>query len=233
MWPDEIVKIFIICNPTKEKKRFERLIPHLLSCGVPMDRIQLVSCAWGSELSTEQIFAMYDPYLPRKIPAFTFKSAGLTRGELSLGLNYAAIFQSCQALPADKSILIFESDTFLRTDFTARLQELLIDLKGKVWDFVSLGEGVGTRPKGAPASYYSETKAYAPPHRWVFRCTDSLLFRVNFLQKVATTFLPFKEIIDWELNFQLLVHNGKAWWADPPLAEQGTWYSRMSSTLPA
>jgi hypothetical protein len=67
----------------------------------------------------------------------------------------------------------------------------------------------------------------------VFRCTDSMLFSTEYLRRLAHTVLPFKEIIDWEMNFQLMLHRGKALWADPPLAEQGTCYSRIITSLPA
>jgi hypothetical protein len=129
-------------------------------------------------------------------------------------------------------VMTLESDVWLREDFVPRLREVLADAAAG-WDYISLGEGVGTRPPGAPASYYAPTKAYKPPHQWVFRCTDSMLFSVEFLKKLKGTFVPFKEIIDWEMNFQLMLHGGKALWADPPLAEQGTCYSRLMTSLPA
>ena len=55
----------------------------------------------------------------------------------------------------------------------------------------------------------------------------------KFLEKLVKTFIPFKEIIDWEMNFQNILHSGKALWADPPLAEQGTCFNRLVTSLPA
>ena len=132
-----------------------------------------------------------------------------------------------------KKIIVLESDIWCREDFVTCLNDLLEDLRGREWDFVSLGEGVGTRPHNVPRSYYSKTKAYTPPHECVYRCTDSMMFQLPYLQKLEKTFIPFREIIDWELNFQNMVHNGKALWADPPLAEQGTCYNRLITSLPA
>jgi hypothetical protein len=128
--------------------------------------------------------------------------------------------------------IFLESDVWLREDFVERLQGLLENVRDRPWDFISLGEGVGTRPPGIPISYYAPTKGYDPPHQWVFRCTDSMLFTTEYLRRLATTFLPFKEILDWEMNYQLMIHKGKALWADPPLAEQGTCNARMLSSLP-
>ena len=145
-------------------------------------------------------------------------------------MNFAAAM--IDSLKEDGLIMFLESDVWLRTDFVARLTGLLADTSDKPWDVISLGEGVGTRPPGVSASYYTPTKGYTPPHNWVFRCTDSMLFTTNYLQKLSKTFLPFREIIDWEMNYQLMLHNGKALWADPPLAEQGTCNARMLSSLP-
>jgi hypothetical protein len=233
MWPSEIKTVYVLCHPEKEKARYERLIPHLHRVGIPPEVIQVCAPTWGSELSVDQIFEVYDPFLKRgDLPAFTFKSACLSRSEISLGLNFAhAIHHAARA--ATGPIITLESDVYLRDDFVPRLRDLLADLSDSApdWDFVSLGEGVGTRPPEAPPSYYAPTRAWKPPHQWVFRCTDSMLFSPSYVQRLAKSYPPFKEIIDWEMNFQLMVNRGKALWADPPIVEQGTWYQRMFSSL--
>lgn len=246
-WPDEVKAVYVLCHPVKEKARWDRLLPHLLSVGIPASRIRVCAPTWGSELTTQQIFTFYDPYLNRGgTPTLTFKGYGLTRGEISLGLNFVTAVKD-SVKRGDKGLIItFESDTWVRADFVACLRDLLASAKGrneeqdasgnlinKPWDFISLGEGVGTRPDGAPRSYYAPTKAWKPPHSWVFRCTDSMLFTTDYLERLSKTALPFKEIIDWEMNFQLLINKGTALWADPPLAEQGTCYSRLATSLPA
>lgn len=208
-------------------------MPHLSSVGIPADRIRVCAPTWGTELTVHQIFAAYNPYLQRGLPTFTFKGANLSRGEISLGINFAmAVFDSVKR--ADEGLVItLESDVWLREDFVARLNDLLADTQGHPWDYISLGEGVGTRPPGAPTSYYAPTKAYKPLHQWVFRCTDSMLFSTEYLKRLSRTVLPFKEIIDWEMNYQLMLHKGVALWVDPPLAEQGTCNARLVTSLPA
>ena len=230
MWPDAIKVVYVLCHPEKEKARYQRLIPHLIGVGIPEDRIQICAPTWGSDLTVDQIFAGYNPYLKREVPTFTFKGANLSRGEISLGLNFAEAVK--RGSEVDGLVLTLESDVWLRTDFVPRLVELLADAQGP-WDYISLGEGVGTRPPGHPLSYYAPTKACQPPHQWVFRCTDSMLFTSDYMKRLNRTFLPFREIIDWEMNYQLMRHGGKALWADPPLAEQGTCNSRLVTSLPA
>jgi len=232
-WPDAVKAIYVLCHPLKEKERCDRLVPHLLSRGVPADRIRIWAPTWGSDLTVEQIFAAYNPYMERGIPTFSFKGANLTRGEISLGINFGTAVINSTVQKDEGLIMFLESDIWLREDFVPRLHDLLKDTEGRPWDYLSLGEGVGTRAPGAPPSYYAPTKAFAPPHQWVFRCTDSMLFSTGYLRRLARTVFPFKEIIDWEMNYQLMLHRGRALWADPPLAEQGTCYSRIVTSLPA
>lgn len=232
MWPDAVKSVYVLCHPEKEKARYGRLIPHLEAVGIPKDRIKICAPTWGSNLTVEQIFAGYNPYLKREVPTFTFKGASLSRGEISLGLNFAAAVKDAAEGP-EGLVMTLESDVWLRDDFVPRLAALLADAAGRPWDYISLGEGVGTRPPGAQFSYYSPSKAYEPPHQWVFRCTDSMLFTSDYMKRLNGTFLPFREIIDWEMNYQLMRHRGKALWADPPLAEQGTCNSRLITSLPA
>ena len=233
-FPSEIEKVYVVCHREKEKSRYERLVKHFHEIGIPDERIIYMAPVWSDELSSEFIFSVYDPFLSRSCPGLTFKGRGLSKGEISLGLN----FYSCVKHAVEnkfKKIIILESDIYLRSDFISCLNDLLEDLSSKndSWDYVSLGEGVGTRPPDAPKSYYSKTKAYKPPHQFVYRCTDSMMFQLSYLEKLEKTFIPFREIIDWEMNYQNMIHGGKALWADPPLAEQGTCFCREITSLPA
>ena len=225
-------KVYVICHNEKEKDRYDRLVIHLDAVGIPNDIIQFMAPVWSTDLTSEIIFNVYDPFLPRSVPCLTFKGRGLSKGEISLALNFYSCVKDAVENKYQK-VIVLESDIWLRNNFVECLNDLMDDLKNKVWDYVSLGEGVGTRPPEAPKSYYSKTKAYNPPHQFVYRCTDSMLFSLSFLQKLVSTFIPFREIIDWEMNYQNLLHYGKPLWADPPLAEQGTCFSRLITSLPS
>jgi hypothetical protein len=231
-WPSQVEKVILLVHTVHEKERYERLLPHFLSRGIPAEKIVCCAPTWGSELRSDFIFQVYDPYCRSGIPVFTWKARCLSKGEISLVLNFfAAAKMACDA--NWESVLIFESDTWLREDFVPRLNDLFQDLARKEWDYVSLGEGVRTRPPQCDPSFYSITKAYEPPHAFVFRCTDSMLFKVSYLRKIVSTLVTFRECLDWELNLQTMVHKGKSWWADPPLAEQGTAVGRQETTLTA
>lgn len=233
-WPESIAQVYVLCNPQKEPERYKHLIPHLLHRGIPRERLRLCAPTWSDTLDNSLIFKVYDPFLPRgKFPAFSYKSARLSKGEISLNLNFfAAIQAAAKDLSGNQSVMILESDVFLRRDFVSRLEAGLADLSGQEWDYISLSEGVRTRPPGSPESYYTPSKVYPAPHKWVFRCTDSMVLGAEFVKKLTRTFLPFKECLDWELNFQMILHQGKSMWLDPPIAEQGSYYFRSVSALP-
>jgi hypothetical protein len=233
-WPSQIDHVFLLANPRREKERCDRLIPHCIERGIPPICLSVCAPTWGDELSSEQIFRHYDPFCRPNIPTLSFKSRCLSKGEISLVLNFAqaALFSIQQKF---KTVILLESDVWLRPDFVERLHQILQDAEttGKEWDYISLGEGARTRPEKAPFSMFCPTRLYSPPHQFVFRCTDSMLFRVHFLEKIMGTLFPFRECLDWELNLQAMVHKAKSWWADPPLAEQGTACNRVVTTLTA
>ena len=225
-------QIVLLVNPRREEDRYHRLIHHLQKRGIPMNKISIAGPTWGDELPNDIIFRFYDPFARRGMPIFTFKARCLSRGEISLVLNFIAGAQSV-IQKNNKIVLFLESDVFLREDFVDRLEHVLRQLEGKEWDYVSLGEGARTRPPGCDPSMFSETKLYTPPHQFVYRCTDSMLFSVDYLRKVLTTIVPFRECLDWELNIQHIHHQSKALWADPPLVEQGTSCHRLLTHLTA
>ena len=228
--------IYIMCNPEYEPIRYQLLLKHLPARGIPIEKIRWVRGPWGSDINSDLYFTAYDPYNTRfgLEKALSFKAARLLKAEVSLNLTFFNLMRMALEDGGDK-IIVFESDVVLREDFLERLKTVLegIDEKHDGWDYISLGEGVGTRPKGHDISYFGPTKLYTPDHQFVFRCCDSMVLRRNFLAKVFQTFLPFRECLDWEMNFQMLIHTGKSVWVDPPLVEPGTGRARFISSLPS
>lgn len=225
--------IFIMCHPEHEPIRYKILCDHLPRRGIPLDKVTWVRGPWGSELTTSQYFTDYDPYDARfgSRMALSFKAAGLLRGEVSLVLTFKEVIWQTLCTNAE-IFLVFESDIVLREDFLPRLKDVLEKAKGKTWHYISLGEGVGTRPAGHHPSYFAPTELYEPGTPFPFRCTDSMLFHRQFLETLEQTLKHFRECLDWELNVQMQAVRGKALWADPPLVEPGSGRWRFLSLLP-
>ena len=225
--------VFVMCHPEHERSRYEWLRTHLPARGIPLDRITWVHDKWGSELTAADVFAAYDPFKPRLgiNIALSFKSASMTRGEISLVLTFRKALEAALASGAPE-VIIFESDVVLRPDFCERLESVLTQASSQSWDYISLGEGQGTRPPGRQEiSYFAPTGLVNPETQWVYRCTDSMLFRREFVEKLLKTIVPFRECLDWELNAQTIAHDGKALWVDPPIVEPGSGRHREPSHL--
>jgi hypothetical protein len=237
-WMPSIPPIYVLCNPQYEVARYNFLLGHFEKRGIPMNRVKFIHGPWGSELKPADILPFWQPFKERfgNKTALSFKADNLSKGELSLLLGFRRLIEQALADGSD-TILVFESDIVLREDFLIRLETVL---KGVTegewadWDYVSLGEGVGTRPKGCEwRSYFAEVALYRPDHQFVFRCCDSMLLRRKFLEKLAVTFGPVRECLDWELNLQMMVHRGKSVWVDPPLCEPASGRNRTVTSLPS
>jgi hypothetical protein len=228
--------LYIVCNKRHEEERYTFLKAHLHKRGIPDTLIHWVESPWGSDLTSDTYFQHYDPFGKRfgsKGESLTFKAPSLLRGEVSLVLGFSKAIQMALETTT-QHCMIFESDVVLREDFLERLEALMKQLHNQRWDYCSLGEGVGTRPiEKENSSYYSPTTLYRMSIFGSFRCTDSMLFHRNFLEKLQKTLLPFQECLDWELNIQLHLHEGISFWADPPLVEPGSGRWRNISHLPA
>jgi len=224
--------VYILCHPEKESSRWQRLQEHFLDRGIPKEKWVQMAPTWGDQI--DDVFRLYDPFLPRECPYLSWKGRALSAGEISLIINFwAAVDHAIEH--GHTTILVFESDVLLRDDFSTRLTDLMGLLSTRPWDFVSLSDGVGThaeRPDSS-ASVYAPTGVYTPPHQWVFRCCDSMLFRVDFLQRIRKTAFPFRECLDWELNYQLAIHRGIALWVEPHLVEQGSCKGVLVTSLPS
>ena len=220
--------IYLICNPAHEQDRYNSALRRMTGHGFPMEKVKIAGPTWGTSLSADLCFQVYDPWLPRPIPALVFKSRALLRGEISLTLNfYSAIKDAHEA--GYKSIMVLESDVIFHQQFTERLAQIYEELGDKPWDYISLSDGVGThlgeympnRPQYG-LWYSAPQTAILAPKFMTFRCTDSMLLGQRFIAHLYKHLIPFRDCLDWELNYQLYAMNGTAYWAEPHIVEQGT-----------
>jgi hypothetical protein len=224
--------IYVIGHPTHEKRRVDNVLRQLHAHGCPRTKICISAPTWGSELSIETIFRVYDPFLPRAFPNLIFKSRGLTKGEISLNLNFYSAVRDALNKKC-KRILTLESDVMFREDFNDYLRDLqeLINKKEK-WDYISLSDGTGTHGGGynfGNISYHTQDLV-VPASCFPFRCTDSMILSERFITYLSKNLLPFRDCLDWELNYQLSTFNGSAFWAEPHLIEQ-TSLKRLDESL--
>ena len=232
-----IDSIYVIVNPHYEPGRFERIVKHLKRHDAPEEKIRIAGPTWGKNLTTETCFQVYDPFLSRPFPCLVFKNRALSRGEISLVLNFYSAIKDAHER-GHKVIMILESDVKMHHEFGDRLAEIQRQLKDKVWDYVSLSDGVGTHSeefepnKERYGLWWSSLQTIKEmKSALVFRCTDSMLLNTEFITYLYHNLIPFRDCLDWELNYRLYAKKGKAYWAEPHIVEQGSLKGLDPSTL--
>ena len=60
---------------------------------------------------------------------------------------------------------------------------------------------------------------------------DSYLLRKELAENISETMNTFVTISDWELSYQLKLHNANVYWWEPPLVAQGSELGLYKSTL--
>ena len=225
---DAIDAVYVISNPQYEPGRFERVVKQLKRHQAPEAKIKIAGPTWGSTLSTETCFQVYDPFLSRPFPCLVFKSRALSRGEISLVLNFYSAIKDAKERNLQR-IIILESDVLFHHEFGPRLSSILDQLQDKEWDYVSLSDGVGTHAeefepnKPGYGFWWSKPQTVkVAPTTFCFRCTDSMLFNQRFIHYLYNNLIPFRDCLDWELNYRLYALQGKAFWAEPHIVEQGS-----------
>lgn len=218
----ELDHIYLLGNREHEPKRVERVLKELEKHGAPESKITVTAPTWGTKLTSKECFDVYDPWLERNFPCFVFKSRALTRGEISLVLNfYSAVKDACSK--GYERIMVLESDVMFRSDFGERIEALMKLAKDVEWDYISLSDGVGTHTKDMQfGDWYMPQMLKPAGSPFPFRCTDSMIFSRRFLENLNKTLIPFRDCLDWELNYQHYLHGARVWWAEPHLIEQGT-----------
>ena len=220
---EKIDCVYVIGHLKYEEKRVRRVLHQLQELECPREKINVCAPTWGKELKSEQCFAVYDPWLVRNFPCFVFKSRGLSKGEISLNLNFhSAVVDAHQK--QYKHILVLESDVMFRNDFVERFPIFMEKTESIEYDYISLSDGTGTHtgPCTMQNIHTRPQEIYPGKMPFPFRCTDSMMLGSRFIAFLAQHLLPFRDCLDWELNFRMIQYQGKAFWAEPHLIEQAS-----------
>jgi hypothetical protein len=222
-FPAPIDHCYILCNPAKEPDRARYLTNWLQENRIDPACYTLGTYCYGSDpfFQTDDVWKMYDPWSTRfgRRIGNSF-GRNMKPAELSLILNFAAAAK--QAVDAKHEIvMILESDVIFFDGFFDNLKAAMQKLEGRSWDFLSLSASANLRPnrKDAPAEELWFPPLFSYYHT---RCTDSMVFRVEMLDKILRTIFPCVEPLDWELNFQLSLHKSNSLWLDPPIMRQAS-----------
>lgn len=210
---------YILCDEEKEPTRAKYLQTWFQTHNICSSSYTFCMPTYGTDalFQSDIIWKFYNPW--KRVKHGNFNSRNLKPGELSLIFNFALVAQ--KAIQAGhRVVMILESDVLFCENFLERLEEAMEALPS-AWDFLSLSASAGLKPH---RSAVSPQQLWFPPINPYFhtRCTDSMIFRVSMLESVLKTLFPCAEVLDWELNYQLTLHQSKSLWLDPPILRQGS-----------
>ena len=115
---------------------------------------------------------------------------------------------------------MLESDVLFDENFLEKLEKVLAILGSQQFDFLSISARDDLRPSRVPGD--TSYQWFCNPGYYHTRTTDAMIFQVSMLRKIVGTILPFAEVLDWELNYQLALHTSRSLWLDPPIVRQGS-----------
>lgn len=123
--------------------------------------------------------------------------------------------------------LILEDDVILCDDFPKYFDDFL-NRTPSDWDAIFMGCCAGLR---VPAQHRDgSVVAYKMAHP-ASRGGDSYMLTREAAKKISRTMKTFVTISDWELSYQLWLHDMNVYWWEPPLVLQGSETGLYKSTL--
>jgi len=184
-----------------------------------------IGCEWfEQEPSSQEIERLYNPspsawqmkisQIPNQSPE-PFRS--LNRVDVSLVYKHIKMYEKI----VEKNILtclVLEDDVIFEEDFVNRFNFNLCDLP-KDWDMVFIGSGCNLRID--PLRLKDGKISYLKDHP-ASKCSDSYIIKKSSAEKILSTVIPFSFPIDFELNYQMYLHDMKVYWWEPPLIKQGS-----------
>jgi hypothetical protein len=222
-WPKPIDHTFILCDPKREPERAAYLTKWLRAHNMDSSSYTMELACYGTNISVDEAYRVYNPYQDRRPveKQRSFNSYNLKLGEISLVLNWNHAAR-CAVERGYKVVMILESDVIFHDDFLETLGKSLslLETHNVAWDFLSLSAGANLRPPRIPGD--NETGWFPVGNYYHTRTTDAMIFTCDMLKKILGTLLPFAEVLDWELNYQLSLHNSRSFWLDPPILHQGS-----------
>ncbi len=232
-WPAPIDHLYILCDPREEPSRATYLRSTFQTFGLDPLCWSFVSKCYGRTLSAVDAHAAYNPFVDRRpIERMrSFNSYNMKPAEISLCINWEHFARTAMAA-GHRCVMMFESDVLFTDDFLEQLGAAMriLETEPVEWDFLSLSAGAKLRPARAAGD---ARLGWFPPVNNYFhtRTCDAMVFKVSMLEKIIPTFLPVAEVLDWELNYQLTLHQSRSLWLDPPIIRQGSATGEYASTL--
>lgn len=121
--------------------------------------------------------------------------------------------------------LILEDDAVFEEDFSSRFDAYFASIPDDA-DVVFLGGILRLQLANADPKQHFHRKDHPATN-----CVDSYVVRSSAARAILETIVPFALPIDWELNYQLKLHDLTVYWIEPPLVMQGSEVGMHQSSI--
>lgn len=150
----------------------------------------------------------------------------LTKSEISIAYKHIKIYKDIVEYNY-KTSLIFEDDIIIENNFVSMFN-MFLEKTPDDWDLIFIGSGCNLRVN--PQYIIPGQIAYKIDHP-ASKCIDSYCIKYEAAKKILSTTLPFSLPYDFELNYQMKIHNMNIYWWEPPLVRQGSMCGIYPSTI--
>lgn len=147
--------------------------------------------------------AKYNRWFPENQP----RSLKLT--DISVTIKYCEIYKQI-AEGNDEHALILEDDSVLVDNFVDRFNDLY-SRTPQEYDILFLA---------SCCNLYADEDVSKKDHP-ATRCLGATVIKKSLCKKLVETIIPFHLCADWEMNYQLWLHDSAAYWWDP-IVSQGS-----------
>lgn len=143
----------------------------------------------------------------------------VTRSEESLAWKHLLFLE--KVAKGTIPCLLLEDDAILNENFVDEVNKIL---RINDWDIIFPGSGCNLRKPGNGLIRVSHPAS---------KCTDSYIITPDAAKKLYSTMSSEINLaIDWELNYQMMIHDLNVFWLEPPIVRQGsqdgTWISSIN-----
>lgn len=121
--------------------------------------------------------------------------------------------------------LIIEDDIITEEDF-GNLFNSYLSRTPDDWDAIFMGSCCGLSAENKKESQVAHLKSHPAT-----KCADAYLIKKDMAKKITETVKNFNSAWDWELAYQLYLHNAKVYWWEPALVSQGSQNGLFASAL--
>lgn len=205
---ENIDHIFAICDKNEELDRYED-IKKWISKDFDESYYTIDSYCWGNSLKEDDLIK--------------YNIIGdLNKGNKSLYLNHMKFFEKIlNEYKCGQNFLILESDAVPIENYKEIINEQLIILKNKYWDYLDVGNGCNYTPEKTGHNIIEENNVYLCN---LSRCAHSIVWSYEGIEKFYN-FLISKEItnaIDHMLWTVMKNTETSVYWGHPFAFKQGS-----------